>query len=783
MGAFMLTGNYILLDIGSQETKIMEAQLKGNTITIFNITHMRDMSLFVSKEGLIQQTQGFCQSLRATLNNANIKTKRVIVCSDILSIAIQDISSEYSSVKECRQHFSRDYNKSSDYSIIRDWHFAGDTKLSAASALQRRIYLATASVDVLTDFIKNMKSIAGLTVVNIESNFTAQCNLRGLYSPEYDLPSVAFVDLGNTCAHCHIFKHGALVCTQDINSSLFSCTDYLAKRLKKPNININYILHTVGLTDSQKSYSILATEGIDPSDYFSAVKEVCTAFVQDFQRALSEINTIVKLENVQVVWCGGFMAVPGLADFIQSKYTYTPCRVLHFGTTFSSRTVSFINQSNKDITPEFVNCIGLCLKPLNSEHNVNLCPNKKEYKNEESKLSLFLSSVSHEPLFGMIVACFFVVILIITFGINSNSNTSVVTVSTPFYQGVKEYSLTYGTETKVSLAPAGINTDSNQNFTYSEYDSSVIAVSDNGLVTPLAVGETTVKIHRDATADEGAFDTIVPVHVLKGTRSLKFSDIHLQSNTSSVPFPYSLGEENVHIISQNPNVVSVVDGRLFPLVTGTAALQISYPETSLYIAENYTLYVTVYPDIQGIVANTNVISDVGYVYFDVNDTNPSLSFSALSNGVIKNIEVDDSNYSVNTESTTLSFNFADASQKIFDVHVQYGKTLKSYRVYAIKQGHLSDLQISLTDVEGAVYAPVITGDLIEFKVPNTFVSGVLNIAGGNNLEVSGTSQISEDAKELSILLINTNSVSYNFVFNAGDPLNSRECTVAVTKGD
>lgn len=785
----MFGNTYVFIDIGTNETKLMEARVKGSSITILKITHMRDMSLFVSNVGNIQQVRGFCESLRATLKEANIKARSAIVCSNILAIMTRDITQEYASVKDCKRTFSRDYVAPEDHSVIYDWQFVGDTKIG--EFIQQNIYLATAQRSILTDFVKTVKLITGLNVVSIEPSFTAQCNLRRLYNFDYDMPSVAFIDIGSTCAHCKIFKHNSLVYARDVKSLLFNCPASLSEALNKPEVTIRYLLHTVGVTSTQKSYAILSSEGVDADEYLNALKKCYETFVTDLKQVLTSVDTTLNLENIQVVVCGTYAALPGAAEFIQERYTYTPCRVLQFGSSFNSCGIIFTNKSNMTITPDFVNCLGLCLKFHNTEHIINLCPNASHRNHKELPFSQFVAKNAYNILYDAVIVFLFIIVVLVATGILTNRNTvtddtdtSVVSQGASYYID-NDFTIAYGSSELVSIKPTSLVDEDGNNFTYSNYNENIIAVSSEGVVTPLAVGKTIVQIHKAGNA-EPDFDAVVSVNVVKGKRNPKLSDVFLQLSDESAIIPFDLADGNVHIVSLNPTVVTVIHNRLYPLAVGTAAIQLSYPETPLYTAEDYTFYTTVYQDINSLVVNGELSDNIDYVYFDKTLESCSLSLRALNDGVIQSVKFDDSVETVNSSSTVI--NFVNADHKIFTVKVKYpnSKDIKTFTLHAIAVSFPTNLQMALVSDDKIVYTPTIDGDILTFKVPSTFISGVLIMTDVNrNVGIfdSYGQYLADGLEELTVLMPDTSHLSYNFRFNTNGSVGTGDYTINIIKED
>lgn len=368
----MQTGKYIFLDIGRGETKVIEAIVKQHSLAVLKTAEMRDMSLFVSEKGTIKQIEGFCTSLKRTLAEADIKSTNVILCSSIFDFKHKDITDEFKTVKSCAAGFDKTYGRATDYSVINDWQYFGDQ--ISAKEIKQVMYLVTGQINLLKSFVSAMRSIAGLAVVSIESSLTAESNLQYLYNASYDLPSVALVDLGKDTTHLQVYKNGTLVCFSDMDSNLYKMPVELAAKFELPLPKFMNLLYNIGLSDTEKNRATLATASVDPETYFSSVKDYCKQFSTDLQRSITSIAASKRLENVQVIFTGGYMTMPGLSDFIQTLYTLTPCTVLQIDSAYTTKTFKIINKTNHLLSAKYTTCLGLALKNLNSQHSINLLP-------------------------------------------------------------------------------------------------------------------------------------------------------------------------------------------------------------------------------------------------------------------------------------------------------------------------------------------------------------------------------------------------------------------------
>lgn len=368
----MQKGRYIFLDIGKGETKIIEAVARQHSVTILRTAEMRDMSLFVSDKGTIRQIEGFCTSLKRTLDEAEIKSTNVILCSSIFDFKHKDLTEEFKTIKTCGANFDKTYGRATDFSVINDWQYFGDQVF--AKEIKQVMYMTTGQINLLKSFVTAMRNVAGLTVLSIESSMTAASNLQYLYNASYDLPSVALVDLGKDTTHIQFYKNGTLVNFIDMESSLYELPAELASKFDLPMPKLMNLLYNIGLNDTEKNRAALATATIDPEEFFSRIQEHCKQFCLDLQRTITSTAASKRLENVQVVFTGGYVTMPGFSELLQRLYTLTPCTVLEVDNIFATKTFKIVNKSNRLLSAKYTTCLGLTLKNFNSQHTINLLP-------------------------------------------------------------------------------------------------------------------------------------------------------------------------------------------------------------------------------------------------------------------------------------------------------------------------------------------------------------------------------------------------------------------------
>ena len=367
----MKSDKYLFIDIGSSETKIVEASVKHSKITVLKTAIMPDMSLYLSNDNIIKVIEGFCLSLKKTLKDCDIKSRRAFICSSILGLTTKDLSSDFQGYKDCSTRFSRVYNRVTDPTHASDWQFMGES--IANSTITQHLLATFGPINIVENFILALHKIGGITIVGLESSFTAQANLQMLYSATFDLPSIAVVNLGEQQVTCQYFKSGAYVYSSVLKPAILNLAGSLAARFAVPLPKILYLLHTVGL-EPNLCDSELPAEGIDPNAFIQYGHQLIDELLADIQKSILNAASLHRLENVRVVFTGGLLEMPGFVEYLRKNYSFTPFEVMSIPSSYDTREFTIVNKLNKTLGPKFSNCIGLSLKVFNNIHTTNIVP-------------------------------------------------------------------------------------------------------------------------------------------------------------------------------------------------------------------------------------------------------------------------------------------------------------------------------------------------------------------------------------------------------------------------
>lgn len=587
----MLTGKFIFLDIGSGETKILEAQVQQGSVALLKVAEMRDMSLFVSDDGVIRQIDGFCKSLKQTLLDANITSTSVVVGSSVFDISNKDITLQYASAKDCTAQFAKDYGHIGNQEIVYDWQYMGE--ITDGSTTRPKLYSSECKRAPLAEFIREMRRV-GLHVVSIESSFTMRSYLRYLYTNTYDLPTVALVEVSKNIAHCDVYHNGTIISSEDISGDLFKLAATLSEQTKIAVPRINNLLYNVGVEESSSKDRTLALEGVATDTYYTTIKQAYSSFLTNLQAHLAELAKQRRLDNIQVIFFGGYLSMPKAAELVASMYTYTPHQVFRVGTTLvTAGGINVNNQLNREISPKFAGCIGLALRAENAIHTVNFC-------SKSLRKTKMVSSKDNgsSPVFKVLVIAEIITVAVgAAFVIIARGRTSeqVQTASRTLDCYVQtNVTVTLG-DMESSIKPIVYDESVKPTFTYTVGNPSLAEVTEQGILVPKAAGVTYVVVHSSGVKGYLPCNLTVDLTVQKEAPNIKIADQTISLGDIQQPISGDIEAGSITFVSMSPDIIRISDNKLVPVSTGTATIAVHSDETDHYLAGQASFNVTVLP--------------------------------------------------------------------------------------------------------------------------------------------------------------------------------------------
>lgn len=368
-----MSGRNVIVDIGSEETKLLDVSIEHGAIKIFHAERMTDMSPFVDDGKLVNLTE-FVASLKETMQNNGIKCKRLVITSTILGINSELCEKANDSQKVLDASFKQDLAAVNPELELIDYQtynkYVTENKNSVYSIV------AKCSVYVCKSLLGALEN-AGFTIINVIDHVTPVLNLMKVYHSSYDVQARLFLNIGHT-TQLYVVIKDTPVEIKTFPMSFYTLVDSILQQAEIPVLKVKSILNRVGAVRDEQRESELINAGIEPDIYYEIIDE----FIEDFRKKLvSQINTWNKLQKYgisNIVVTGGYSDMIGLLEKLQSgmDYNFSPVTI---NFKFKSKSLNLVNKCNSDVGAAFAPSLGVALS--NSYKNsISLRPKRSMIK-------------------------------------------------------------------------------------------------------------------------------------------------------------------------------------------------------------------------------------------------------------------------------------------------------------------------------------------------------------------------------------------------------------------
>lgn len=373
----MYNGRHVVVDIGAEETKLLDVSVSSSSLKVFHAERMTDMTPFIEDGKLINLVE-FVASLKDTLKSNDIKCKKLIITSSVLGIHSELTEKANDIQKVIDAGFKQDLAAVNpelevvDYQIYNTYVTDSKNSLYAVTA-KSNVYVVRSLLSALEE--------AGFTVVNIVDSLTPVLNLMKLYPSSYDVQARLFVNLGHTTQLYVVVKDAPLE-VKTFSLSFWTVVESILQQADQPVLKIKSLLNRIGLLRDEQRESELANAGVDPDIYYAIVQEFIDEFKKKLLSQISSWNKLQKYGISNIVVTGGYADMLGLMETLQlnTDYVFTPV-VLNF--KHKSKSLNITNKCNSDIGAAFAPSLGVLLNS-NFKHPLSLRPKRSILRMSEN---------------------------------------------------------------------------------------------------------------------------------------------------------------------------------------------------------------------------------------------------------------------------------------------------------------------------------------------------------------------------------------------------------------
>ena len=389
----------VILDIGIEETKIMEVYITGKRFNVSKTAKITDMMPFISGRQL-KNIKDFIGLIIATFRKNGIKSKNVVITSTLMSIAtgiskqavepIGVLKSTMESVFDTERIITRTY----------DWQYYGVVKDIEEKSICVTSNVAYAVITALATEFK----MYGYKLISVEDNTCNTFNLCKIFDSNYDCDCRYFINLGRT-SKIYCSQNDIPKATKELETSFSSLIQDIATENNISIKDAKDLLHKSGFLQDDTSLRSLAKYDIIPLKYFAMLQFYISKLSKEILRFVEGQQSLNKSRGEQLILMGGFAEIPGLLEELKKNLQFAII-VFNIPNIIKKDEFEIINHTDSPLTAKFYNCIGTCLKNCYPK-TVNLMPKETMALNTETTIMNSLKYAWIVPVIVIIAAAVF----------------------------------------------------------------------------------------------------------------------------------------------------------------------------------------------------------------------------------------------------------------------------------------------------------------------------------------------------------------------------------------
>lgn len=349
---------FLGIDIGTSSVKIVELSRWGERRKLENYGEIGASALYkkpfrtFEKSTLLLSNQNISRAIKATLEEAKIKTRQVI-------FSIPDFSSFFTNfdlppmtkeelsqavVYEARRHVPLPLGE-----VILDWQVIGG-RISNREKTEVKILLVAVPNEVINQYQK-ISEISGLELFALEAEVFGL--LRSLVREEEKKP-IALIDIGAQTTTCSVIDNKILKTSHSFDLSGNELTEVVSKSL-----GIDY----KRAENLKKKYGILT--GQRPDIEKEGVREILLPLIDIILREIEKVSKNFYLterrEIQKVILAGSTALIPGLKEYFQTSLKKEVEVANPFSNIFYP---PILEKTLKEMGPSFAIATGMALRGL-----------------------------------------------------------------------------------------------------------------------------------------------------------------------------------------------------------------------------------------------------------------------------------------------------------------------------------------------------------------------------------------------------------------------------------
>jgi len=308
--------NFLVVDIGTQNMKVIEVKRKGQTFQIKKAFTISEMSKFFTGPDMFN-VNGIVESLSQILQLERIKTKNILLSFSAGKLQSKIISVPELPDKELRTFVEleypkqlQNYNKMTD---VVDYMPLGIFTKPNSNQKQLSVLLASYPIIDAERIIKEFQK-KKYKVNVIEVDVAALGNIGRIYN-ESDSEDIVVLHVGHNISQMVFLKADAVVFSRTVAFGMGNLIKSIQNQEDISFAQAESIVKEVGLHATEDVQSDNFT--IFADDYNDIVEQYLTNTLNDVYRSFQSVNSNYGLSISSVLLTGGFSSVSGSQEISQ----------------------------------------------------------------------------------------------------------------------------------------------------------------------------------------------------------------------------------------------------------------------------------------------------------------------------------------------------------------------------------------------------------------------------------------------------------------------------------
>lgn len=357
-------GGRLIIDIGNQTTKIIEASIVKKKVVIKNVYKL-DTSRYVANKD-ITNVPLLVEGIAQYLGENKVKSKKIS-----LMFTSKALETNFEAVPQMNKKEMKEYIKGAmadkflnktDKTHCMDYGTFGDVVMESGGSHSAVIMAALPKTQV-NALVKEFKKY-GYKVDEVDTHISSLIYLYSILEYDYENNTKILVDIGYTVSYLLVMHLGVPIAFREF-SGIAKVAEYIRKEIDIPPTMLNELIMSVGLDKDSlpdSAYDLFDSLGIEEFLYFEELdRAIEMNILEDIRKSIDFYEQSMKLSVKKVFTVGGGSLITGIGNALE-RHTKAEVEVLEIVSSVTNEEYTIANGSNVVVDGSFGTCVGMAIK-------------------------------------------------------------------------------------------------------------------------------------------------------------------------------------------------------------------------------------------------------------------------------------------------------------------------------------------------------------------------------------------------------------------------------------